>query len=108
MVEQLFRTTKSLLDTRPIFHKTDATICGHVFCSFLSRRTLVCSAKVFPVPYNSLTADKFYFPTVEDESKVRNGFPRQFCVMWQNRLTALQAVICLRIDVLEPRVPVGV
>ena len=28
MVEQLFRTAKSLLDTRPIFHKTDATICG--------------------------------------------------------------------------------
>ena len=30
-----FRTAKSLFDTRPIFHKTDATICGHVFCSFL-------------------------------------------------------------------------
>ena len=28
MVEQVFRTAKSLLDTRPIFHKTDATICG--------------------------------------------------------------------------------
>ena len=26
MVEQIFRTAKSLLDTRPIFHKTDATI----------------------------------------------------------------------------------
>ena len=36
MVEQLFRTAKSLLDTRPIFHKFDATICGHVFCSFLA------------------------------------------------------------------------
>ena len=36
MVEQLFRTAKSLLDTRPVFHKTDATICGHVFCSFLA------------------------------------------------------------------------
>ena len=36
MVEQLFRTAQSLLDTRPIFHKTDATICGHVFCSFLA------------------------------------------------------------------------
>ena len=36
MVEQLFRTAKSLLDTRPIFHKTDATIRGHVFCSFLA------------------------------------------------------------------------
>ena len=36
MVEQVFRTAKSLLDTRPIFHKTDATICGLVFCSFLA------------------------------------------------------------------------
>ena len=37
MVEQVFRTAKSLLDTRPIFHKTDATICGHLLCSFLAR-----------------------------------------------------------------------
>jgi transposase len=27
---------KSLLDTRPIFHKCDETIRGHVFCSFLA------------------------------------------------------------------------
>jgi len=27
---------KSLLDTRPIFHKRDETIRGHVFCSFLA------------------------------------------------------------------------
>jgi transposase len=35
-VEKLFRDIKSLLDTRPIFHKRDATIRGHVFCSFLA------------------------------------------------------------------------
>src|ERR687892_67728 len=35
-VEQLFRSAKSLLATRPIFHKRDATIRGHVFCSFLA------------------------------------------------------------------------
>jgi hypothetical protein len=35
-VEQLFRSTKSLLDTRPIFHKYDRTIRGHVFCTFLA------------------------------------------------------------------------
>ncbi len=35
-VEQLFRSAKSLLATRPIFHKGDATIRGHVFCSFLA------------------------------------------------------------------------
>ncbi|MFZ3209147.1 MAG: hypothetical protein WA140_09985 [Geobacteraceae bacterium] len=27
---------KSVIDTRPIFHKRDETIRGHVFCSFLA------------------------------------------------------------------------
>jgi hypothetical protein len=36
MVEDVFRTTKSVLVTRPIYHKTDETIRGHVFCSFLA------------------------------------------------------------------------
>ena len=36
LVEQFFRAAKSLLDTRPIFHQWDATIQGHVFCSFLA------------------------------------------------------------------------
>ena len=31
-----FRTAKHLLSTRPIFHKLDETIRGHVFCSFLA------------------------------------------------------------------------
>ena len=35
-VESMFRDTKSLLDTRPIFHQRDDTIRGHVFCSFLA------------------------------------------------------------------------
>jgi hypothetical protein len=35
-VEQTFRTAKHLLATRPIFHKLDQTIRGHVFCSFLA------------------------------------------------------------------------
>jgi len=35
-VEQTFRTAKHLLVTRPIFHKLDETIRGHVFCSFLA------------------------------------------------------------------------
>jgi transposase len=36
MVEQIFRTMKTILTTRPIYHKCDETIRGHVFCSFLS------------------------------------------------------------------------
>lgn len=35
-VESIFRATKSILDTRPIYHKCDQTIRGHVFCSFLA------------------------------------------------------------------------
>lgn len=35
-VEQIFRTAKSILETRPIFHQCDAAIAGHIFCSFLA------------------------------------------------------------------------
>src|SRR5208337_5231289 len=35
-VEDAFKTSKALLATRPIFHKTDAGIRGHVFCTFLA------------------------------------------------------------------------
>ena len=36
MVEAVFRSLKSVLETRPIYHKCDDTIRGHVFCSFLA------------------------------------------------------------------------
>ena len=36
MVEDMFRSMKSLLDTRPIFHRCDEAIRGHVFCSLLA------------------------------------------------------------------------
>ena len=36
MVESVFRSLKSVLETRPIYHKRDDTIRGHVFCSFLA------------------------------------------------------------------------
>jgi len=35
-VEEIFRTMKSVLDTRPIYHHCTETIRGHVFCSFLA------------------------------------------------------------------------
>jgi hypothetical protein len=35
-VEDMFRTMKSILEPRPIYHKRDETIRGHVFCSFLA------------------------------------------------------------------------
>jgi hypothetical protein len=35
-VEDLFRRTKAIMRTRPIFHSSDAAIRGHAFCSFLA------------------------------------------------------------------------
>jgi hypothetical protein len=35
-VEQGFLVAKRLLATRPIFHRTDAAIRGHIFCIFLT------------------------------------------------------------------------
>jgi len=35
-VEDIFRTSKSILETRPIYHRCNETIRGHVFCSFLA------------------------------------------------------------------------
>ena len=32
----MIRTAKSILETRPIYHKCNETIRGHVFCSFLA------------------------------------------------------------------------
>src|SRR5206468_11757426 len=36
MVEHWFRSCKSLLQTRPIYHRCDETIRGRVLCSFLA------------------------------------------------------------------------
>jgi hypothetical protein len=36
IVEDIFRTAKSIINTRPIFHQRDDTVRGHVFCSFLA------------------------------------------------------------------------
>lgn len=40
MVEDVFRSVKTVLDTRPIYHQMDETIRGHVFCSFLALKLL--------------------------------------------------------------------
>ena len=36
MVEQMIRSLKSVLRTRPVYHQSDSAIRGHVFCSFLA------------------------------------------------------------------------
>lgn len=35
-VEEMFRSMKALLQTRPIYHSSDEAIRGHVFCTFLA------------------------------------------------------------------------
>jgi len=35
-MEAIFRAAKTAVETRPIYHQCDATIRGHVFCSFLA------------------------------------------------------------------------
>ena len=61
-VETVFRTMKSGIDTRPIFHKVDDTIRGHVFCSFLAillRRELErrIEAKEYDFEWNDILYD---------------------------------------------------
>lgn len=36
MAGQTFREMKTVLDNRPIYHRWDVAISGHVFCSFLA------------------------------------------------------------------------
>ena len=58
MVEDIFRTMKSILETRPIYHKCTETIRGHVFCSFLAlclRKDL--ASKGSQVEWNDLVRD---------------------------------------------------
>jgi hypothetical protein len=61
-VETLFRSAKSLLRTRPIFHSSDAAIRGHVFCSFLAlllKKELAdrCAAKDFKPEWADVLRD---------------------------------------------------
>jgi hypothetical protein len=72
VVERLFRTTKDLLATRPIYHQTDAAIRGHVFCSFLAlvlRKELqerLSAARLKP-EWNQLLADLDRLQEIEAE-----------------------------------------
>ncbi len=61
-VEDIFRTAKSLLRTRPIYHQSDAAIRGHVFCSFLAlilRKALMdrCSEAGFQPEWQDVRLD---------------------------------------------------
>jgi transposase len=63
-VEHLFRNAKSLLETRPIFHKRDETIRGHVFCSFLA---LVLKKELFR--HIEATGNSFEWSDIKQDLK---------------------------------------
>jgi len=86
-VEHFFRSVKSLLETRPVYHHWNATIRGHVFCSFLAlvlmhelRERL--AAKGCQVEWDHLCQDLEALAEVE----VRDGD------QWYRLRTALQGV----------------
>jgi len=87
LVEPFFRAAKSLLETRPIFHQWDATIAGHVFCSFLAlvlveelQRCL--AARGWRLEWADIRRDLAVLAEVE----VRDG------AQWYRLRTALQGV----------------
>jgi len=75
-VEALFRKTKCVLRTRPIYHSSDAAIRGHVFCSFLAlvlQKELdsLCRANGLVVAWADLIRDldRLQEATIEKDGK---------------------------------------
>jgi transposase len=75
-VETLFRKTKGILRTRPIYHSSDAAIRGHVFCSFLAlvlQKELdsLCRAKGVIIEWADLIRDldRLQEATIEKDGK---------------------------------------
>jgi hypothetical protein len=100
LVEQFFRAAKSLVDTRPIFHQWDATIKGHVFCSFLALVLLdELQRRVADRGWNFEWADTRRDLLALAEVEVRDGD------QWYLLRTALQGVagkICQAVGVSLP------
>ena len=75
-VETLFRKTKGVLRTRPIYHSSDAAIRGHVFCSFLAlvlqkELDTLCRAKGVEVEWADLIhhLDRLQEASIEKDGK---------------------------------------
>jgi hypothetical protein len=81
-VEQSFLAAKALLATRPVFHRTDAAIRGHVFCTFLAlvlRRELLdrLAASASGIPeWQCIIADLLDLSAVEIEQDGRRALLR--------------------------------
>lgn len=81
-VEQSFLAAKAVMATRPIFHRTDPAIRGHVFCSFLAlvlRRELLdrLAPRASPLPeWRCMIDDLADLSTVEVEQDGRRALLR--------------------------------
>jgi transposase len=81
-VEQSFLAAKTLLATRPIFHRTDAAIRGHIFCTFLAlvlRKELMdrLQARRLPLPeWQQVVDDLADLSEVEVEQDGRRALLR--------------------------------
>jgi hypothetical protein len=81
-VEQSFLAAKTLLATRPIFHRTDAAIRGHIFCTFLAlvlRKELMdrFTARRLALPeWQSIIADLADLSEIEVEQDGRRALLR--------------------------------
>jgi hypothetical protein len=79
MVEQTFRTAKSLFATRPIFHKLDETIRGHVSCRHQ------------PIPVQGkwlgqVVSGYFNYHAVPTNSRALHAFRHFVAELWQRSL----------------------
>src|SRR6478735_4095969 len=88
-VEQSFLASKALFATRPVFHRTDAAIRGHIFCTFLAlvlRKELLdrLAARSTALPeWQHIVDDLADLSTVEVDQDGRRALlrtaPRRFC-----------------------------
>ncbi|MFN0191105.1 MAG: IS1634 family transposase [Aestuariivirga sp.] len=81
-VEDAFKTAKALMATRPIFHKTDAGIRGHVFCTFLAlvlRKELMdrlAARKTKPLEWQRIIDDLADLSEIEVEQEGKRALLR--------------------------------
>lgn len=115
-VEQIFRTTKAVLETRPVYHASDAAIRGHLFTSFLAlvlRKELQhrLQAAELDLEWQDVIADldRVVETTVEQQGRrfvLRNQAPGCAGAVFQAVGVALPPLF-RRLDAEKPAAPTG-
>ena len=115
-VEHIFRTTKAVLETRPVYHASDAAIRGHLFTSFLAlvlRKELQdrLQAAELDLEWQDVIADldRVVETTVEQHGRrfvLRNQAPGCAGAVFQAVGVALPPLF-RRLDAENPAAPTG-